>query len=270
MANQTLLALDQYVIPGNILYKQRGTIWHPGENAIRGRDFTIHAAVAGYVKYYRDPELHPTRQYIGVAFERTDTLPYPKNAPRHRKLAKIAVPRKEPKETPKLSASGVRTSVTLAGDAVSFISAADAKAAMAADGSPVILPEPRKPMQPKAAATPRQFFLRDDYSYREANWRLGRLAGPVGEQIGSQRKYSRSARFRTLARKKHARQQKIKEMAAENKRVKVAARAQELARKAEDEARVAAELKKREARFAELEAAEAAGKQAESPDGVHP
>ena len=69
-------------------------MWHPGENALKGRDHTIHAAVEGYVKYYRDPQLHPTRQYIGVAFNRDDTLPYPKDAPRRRKLGMVAVTRK--------------------------------------------------------------------------------------------------------------------------------------------------------------------------------
>src|SRR5687768_12904031 len=59
---------DQFVIPGNILYKQRGTLWWPGENCIMGRDHTIHAMATGYVKYYRDPARHPDRKYIGVVF----------------------------------------------------------------------------------------------------------------------------------------------------------------------------------------------------------
>ncbi|KAK3484584.1 ribosomal L27 protein-domain-containing protein [Neurospora crassa] len=104
---------DQYVIPGNIIYKQRGTLWHPGENTIMGRDHTIHAAVAGYVKYYRDPQLHPDRQYIGVVFNRNDKLPYPKDAPRKRKLGLVAVPRKvEEVEKPTMSASGLPLFVT--------------------------------------------------------------------------------------------------------------------------------------------------------------
>lgn len=108
--------LDQYVIPGNIIFKQRGTTWHPGENAIRGRDHTIHASVAGYVKYYRDPERHPNKQFIGVAFEKTDTLPYPKNEPRRRKLGFVAVVRKtHDKKTSNITASGIPKSVTRKG-----------------------------------------------------------------------------------------------------------------------------------------------------------
>ncbi|KAK1778694.1 ribosomal L27 protein-domain-containing protein [Copromyces sp. CBS 386.78] len=104
---------DQYVIPGNIIYKQRGTLWHPGENTIMGRDHTIHAAVAGYVKYYRDPQRHPDRQYIGVVFNRSDKLPYRQDAPRKRKLGLVAVPRRvEEVEKPTMSASGLPLWVT--------------------------------------------------------------------------------------------------------------------------------------------------------------
>lgn len=82
-------------------------MWHPGENALKGRDHTIHAAVEGYVKYYRDPQLHPTRQYIGVAFNRDDVLPYPKDAPRRRKLGMVAVTRKVHEKKDAISASGI-------------------------------------------------------------------------------------------------------------------------------------------------------------------
>lgn len=78
-----------------------------------GRDHTIHAAVAGYVKYYRDPQRHPDRQYIGVVFNRNDKLPYPKDAPRKRKLGLVAMPRKvEDVEKPTMSASGLPLWVT--------------------------------------------------------------------------------------------------------------------------------------------------------------
>lgn len=82
-------------------------MWHPGENALKGRDHTIHAAVAGYVKYYRDPQLHPTRQFIGVAFNREDSLPYPKDEPRRRKLGMVAVTRKAHEKKDNISASGI-------------------------------------------------------------------------------------------------------------------------------------------------------------------
>ncbi|KAF4626508.1 hypothetical protein G7Y89_g11647 [Cudoniella acicularis] len=77
---------EQYVIPGNIIFRQRGTLWFPGENCAMGRDHTIYATESGYVKYYKDPEKHPKRQYIGVVFERSQVLPLPRNSMRRRKL----------------------------------------------------------------------------------------------------------------------------------------------------------------------------------------
>ncbi|GAB6051996.1 50S ribosomal protein L27 [Magnetospira thiophila] len=41
------------VIPGNILVRQRGTKWHPGENVGMGRDYTIFAKVEGEVSFKR-------------------------------------------------------------------------------------------------------------------------------------------------------------------------------------------------------------------------
>ncbi|KAH0363899.1 hypothetical protein KCU89_g18998, partial [Aureobasidium melanogenum] len=43
---------EQYVIPGNIIFRQRGTKWFPGDNCAMGRDHTIYATQPGYVKYY--------------------------------------------------------------------------------------------------------------------------------------------------------------------------------------------------------------------------
>lgn len=43
----------QAVIPGNIIIRQRGTKWHPGENVGIGRDHTIYALVEGQVKFYK-------------------------------------------------------------------------------------------------------------------------------------------------------------------------------------------------------------------------
>ncbi|KAH7318144.1 ribosomal L27 protein-domain-containing protein [Stachybotrys elegans] len=132
---------DQYVIPGNIIYKQRGTLWWPGENCIMGRDHTIHAMATGYVKYYRDPAKHPDRKYIGVVFDKNDTLPYPVHAERKRRLNKMTFPIRQAAPEPELSASGIPTQVTRLQEN-----------------------EPDRLLR-----------LRDDYSYREDNWRIGQL-----------------------------------------------------------------------------------------------
>ncbi|KAL0943191.1 mitochondrial 54S ribosomal protein bL27m [Colletotrichum truncatum] len=170
---------DQYVIPGNILYKQRGSLWWPGENCIMGRDHTIHAMASGYVKYYRDPARHPDRKYIGVVFNKDDVLPYPQHAERKRKLNMSAHPISKPVETPAVSASGIPTQI--------------------------IRPAPRTakgaPTQPA-----RVLKLRDDYSYREDNWRVGRL---VKLRIGgmsrkAKMRQRRYAKERTIAGQKEA------------------------------------------------------------------
>jgi large subunit ribosomal protein L27 len=60
-----------------------------------GKDHTIYATEAGYVRYYQDPSLHPKRRYIGVALEREGklaVLPTPKNAATRRRLGMYAVP----------------------------------------------------------------------------------------------------------------------------------------------------------------------------------
>lgn len=43
----------QFVKAGNILYKQRGTHIHPGENVGRGSDDTLFAKIDGVVRYER-------------------------------------------------------------------------------------------------------------------------------------------------------------------------------------------------------------------------
>jgi len=43
----------EVVIPGNIILRQRGTKWHPGDNVGIGKDHTIYAKIEGHVKFYR-------------------------------------------------------------------------------------------------------------------------------------------------------------------------------------------------------------------------
>ncbi|KAL6876088.1 ribosomal L27 domain-containing protein [Trichoderma longibrachiatum] len=137
---------DQFVIPGNIIYKQRGTHWWPGENCIMGRDHTIHAMATGYVKYYRDPARHPDRKYIGVVFNKEDTLPYPQHAERKRKLNKTVHALRGEAAKEEVSPSGIPFEVT----------------------------------RVEAGEPDRLLRLRADYSYREDNWRIGRLVKTTG------------------------------------------------------------------------------------------
>lgn len=43
----------QFVLAGNILYRQRGTKIHPGLNVMRGGDDTLFATIDGVVRFER-------------------------------------------------------------------------------------------------------------------------------------------------------------------------------------------------------------------------
>ena len=53
----------EHVVPGNIIIRQRGTKWHPGDNVGIGKDHTIFAKVAGHV-VFRESGI---RSYVSVA-----------------------------------------------------------------------------------------------------------------------------------------------------------------------------------------------------------
>ena len=48
----------QFVAAGNILYRQKGTKIHPGNNVGRGRDDTLFAKVDGIVRFERKGKFH--------------------------------------------------------------------------------------------------------------------------------------------------------------------------------------------------------------------
>ncbi|MCX8028093.1 MAG: 50S ribosomal protein L27 [Thermodesulfovibrionales bacterium] len=54
---------SQFVRAGNILVRQRGTKFHPGNNVGMGRDHTLFALIDGIVKFERKDK---TRQKISV------------------------------------------------------------------------------------------------------------------------------------------------------------------------------------------------------------
>lgn len=53
----------EFVTAGNIIVRQCGTKFHPGENVGLGRDFTIFSLIDGNVKFERKDK---TRQKISV------------------------------------------------------------------------------------------------------------------------------------------------------------------------------------------------------------
>lgn len=53
----------EFVIPGNIILRQRGTEFHPGDNVGMGKDHTLFATVEGNVEFYRKAK---GRRYVKV------------------------------------------------------------------------------------------------------------------------------------------------------------------------------------------------------------
>lgn len=82
---------------GDILYRQRGTVFYPGENVAIGKDHTLVANEVGYVRFYRDP-FHPKRKFIGIAINKDDRLPTPHFSPRNRRLGYVPVENERDKE----------------------------------------------------------------------------------------------------------------------------------------------------------------------------
>ncbi|KAK9468514.1 ribosomal L27 protein-domain-containing protein [Lipomyces arxii] len=75
---------------GQIIFRQRGTKWYPGENAGIGRDHTIFAKEPGFVRYYRDP-FHPERRLIGISLAEDIRLPTSHWQPRLRRFGRYAL-----------------------------------------------------------------------------------------------------------------------------------------------------------------------------------
>jgi hypothetical protein len=119
----------------------------------------------GYVKYYRDPARHPDRKYIGVVFDKNDTLPYPQHAERKRKLNMTTYTIRPKAPEPTISPSGIPTQVT----------------------------------RIEAGEPDRLLRLRSDYSYREDNWRIGQLVKTTGirtTKFRTRKQYFRNRRWR--------------------------------------------------------------------------
>ena len=67
----------EIVVPGNIIVRQRGTKFHPGERVGMGRDHTLFAVADGYVKFEhaakennkKKVSVYPGEETVGVVVE---------------------------------------------------------------------------------------------------------------------------------------------------------------------------------------------------------
>ncbi|KAI5241245.1 ribosomal protein L27 [Aureobasidium subglaciale] len=169
---------EQYVIPGNIIFRQRGTKWFPGDNVGMGRDHTIYATQPGYVKYYKDPLKHPKRQYIGVVFERNQVLPQPPHAVRRRRLGMLAhqMENSSPSAVEFTGDFSPSNEAAIPGEA--NISTSTPPAASKEQKAKVVVKDKRTGEVVRATPT-----LRPGYQYRAANWEIGRAAERAGVKV---------------------------------------------------------------------------------------
>ncbi|MCJ1394995.1 54S ribosomal protein L2 mitochondrial [Xylographa bjoerkii] len=136
---------SELVVPGNIIFRQRGTHWFAGENCGMGRDHTIFALQKGFVRYYRDPERHRERKFIGVVFERGMQLPRGRGGGRWRRVGM---------EGREIDEGGKEGSGEGEGEGSEVVKGGEAGV-----------------------------VLRPGYQYRESNWSIGRAAERAGVKV---------------------------------------------------------------------------------------
>lgn len=161
-----------------------------------GRDHTLFALQSGFVKYYRNPALNPKRQYIGIVFDKTDTLPAPANAARKRRLGMVSIPRRDLADVEAEDAEvviGDIGTIATSGDIGTAMPSSQLPVRQAASLSPVdiaSIPQASKRARKEAkrrAATGRipasELGMRPDYSYRESNYQIGKAAERAGVKV---------------------------------------------------------------------------------------
>lgn len=139
--------------------------------------------------FYKDPERHATRKFIGVVFERGQRLPVPRGAARRRRLGMVVAERE----------MGTLAVGPDGGDGVG-------------QENDTLLVEPETtnpPTQPlRTALSPKTALkIKQGYMYREANWQIGRAAERAKVKV---RAYTPGDRFMAW-RKANARKAKIVE-----------------------------------------------------------
>jgi hypothetical protein len=150
-----------------------------------GKDHTIYATEAGYVRYYRDPGRHPKRRYIGVALEREGkrgVLPTPANAATRRRLGMYATPIAA--DAAAGSGSFVERHRTPHATPTSTASEAGAPGQA----------------QARVQAPPPPVMRQGTYMQREANFEIGRAAAKKGITV---REYDRGDRWLAWRKRAH-------------------------------------------------------------------
>ena len=162
----------ELVVPGNIIFRQKGTHWYPGENCGMGRDRTIFAKEKGFVVYYRDRWKNSDgfRKYIGVVFERGMTLPRSAAAPRVRRLGLLGRPRRGDDEVE--YEDGREEEKDVVQESENFREELIKRSGKESDKRTVPGAGMRIP--------PSQMRMKRGYMYRESNASIGRIRDRIG------------------------------------------------------------------------------------------
>ena len=127
-----------------------------------GRDHTIFALEKGYVRYYKDPERHKERKYIGVVFDRAWKLPRGRGEARRRRLGMEA-------REMSTATDGQRMEEDLA----EGLQTDNVNNMVVAKGTLMDVQNAKREKVPEAKT---RLEISDGYMYREANWQIGRAA----------------------------------------------------------------------------------------------
>lgn len=65
----------QQVISGNIIVRQRGSVFHPGVNTKMGKDFTIFATASGVVNFRNMTGAHRNQKFVDVVAAKSPKKP---------------------------------------------------------------------------------------------------------------------------------------------------------------------------------------------------
>jgi len=123
----------QHAIAGNIIVRQRGTRFHPGNNVGMGRDHTLYALIDGFVTFKRGRK---DRTFVHILSEVSETLdaPAPKKQAAPQAAAPVPAPKAEapapsgkPDDLKKIEGIGPKISeLLIAGGIPTFQALADA------------------------------------------------------------------------------------------------------------------------------------------------
>lgn len=132
--------------------------------------------------FYRDPELHAKRKYIGVVFERGEVLPRSRLRPRRRRLGLVGRER--------VGGEGEGEGEGVVGEEEGEGSVAVEEAGVD-EVRETDVRQLAKSQQMKGMEVPK-LELRPGYQYRESNWHIGRAAERADIKV---REYKRGDRF---------------------------------------------------------------------------